>query len=106
MARIIRLENTKTIDAINQRILESESRHWNEVLQRIMSVVKCLGHQNLAFRGSSDQYSIWSFKYNNGNFLKLIELMAKYDSVMAGHVRKIINSRKKINHYLENEDHM
>jgi len=36
-----------------------------------MSVVQFLGHQNLAFRGSSDQL----FKHNNGHFLKLIELM-------------------------------
>ncbi|XP_025206361.1 zinc finger MYM-type protein 5-like [Melanaphis sacchari] len=92
----LRLKKTKTIDDVNQRILESECRHWNEVLQRIMSVVQFLGHQNLAFRGSSDQL----FKHNNGNFLKLIELMAKYDSVMAEHVRRIINSKKNISHYL------
>ncbi|XP_060855512.1 zinc finger MYM-type protein 1-like [Metopolophium dirhodum] len=89
----LRLKKTKTIDDVNQRILESD---WNEVLQRIMSVVQFLGHQNLAFRGSSDQL----FKHNNGIFLKLIELMAKYDSVMAEHVRRIINSKKNISHYL------
>lgn len=93
---VIEVKKKKTIDDVNQRILESECRHWNEVLQRIMSVVQFLGHQNLAFRGSSDQL----FKHNNGNFLKLIELMAKYDSVMAEHVRRIINSKKNISYYL------
>jgi len=77
----------KTIYDVNQRILASECRHWNEVLQRIM-VVQFLGHQNLAFRGSYDQL----FKHNNGHFLKLIELMAKYNSVMDEYVRRIIPS--------------
>uniref|UniRef100_A0A2S2NAF5 Uncharacterized protein n=1 Tax=Schizaphis graminum TaxID=13262 RepID=A0A2S2NAF5_SCHGA len=98
MARIVIevKKKPKTIDDVNRRILQSECMHWNEVLQRIISVVQFLGHQNLALRGSSNQL----YKHNNEHFFKLIELMAKYDSVMAEHVRRIINSKKNISHYL------
>lgn len=50
-----RLKSKKTIDDSNQRILESEKKYWNAVLQRIVSVIQFLGQQNLAFHGSSGQ---------------------------------------------------
>jgi len=90
-----RLKSKKTFDDSNQRILESEKKYWNAVLQRIVSVIQLLGQQNLAFRGSSDQL----YKQNNGNFLKIIELMALYDPVISEHVRRTMNSKNKT-HYL------
>ncbi|XP_025425994.1 zinc finger MYM-type protein 1-like [Sipha flava] len=90
-----RLKDKKTIDDSNQRIFESEKKYWNAVLQRIVSVIQLLGQQNLAFRGSSDQL----YKQNNGNFLKIIELMALYDPIMSEHVRRTMNTKNKT-HYL------
>jgi len=58
-------------------------------LQRIISVVKILAQQSLAFRGSSDKL----YEHNNGNFLKIIELLAKYDSIMSEHIRWTINNQ-------------
>jgi hypothetical protein len=60
-----------------------------------VSVIQLLGQQNLAFRGSSDQF----YKQNNGNLLKIIELMALYDPIMSEHVRRTMNTKNKT-HYL------
>lgn len=64
-------------------------------MQWIVLVVKILGQQSLAFRGSSDKL----YDHNNGHFLKIIELLAKYDSVMSGHVKQTLNGKNKA-HYL------
>lgn len=91
----LRLKTKKTIDDTNQRIFESEKKYWKAILQRIVSIIQLLGQQSLAFRGSSDLL----YKHNNGNFLKIIELMALYDPIMSEHVRRTINTKNKT-HYL------
>ncbi|XP_065642870.1 uncharacterized protein LOC136074475 [Hydra vulgaris] len=74
-----RLDTNKTIDASQQRLLSAE-------IQR---------EQCLAFCGNSDVLH----EKSNGNFLKLVELLAQFDAVMADHVHQIKN--EKINtHYL------
>lgn len=85
------MKASKIIDQANQRLIESEKQYWNRILQRVVSVVQLLGQQSLTFRGSSDQL----YHHNNGNFLKIIELIAKYDPLMAEHVRRAINSKNK-----------
>lgn len=75
--------------------MESEQEYWTNVLQRIISVVKMLAQQSLAFRGSSDKL----YEHNNGNFLKIIELLAKYDSIMSEHIRRTLNNQNNA-HYL------
>ncbi len=55
-----------TEDGFNRRLLEAERRHWFSVIQGIISVIKYLWRQSLAFRGSSDAL----YEHNNGIFLK------------------------------------
>lgn len=75
--------------------MESEQEYWTNVLQRIISVVKMLAQQSLVFRGSSDKL----YEHNNGHFLKIIELLAKYDSIMSEHIRRTLNNQNNA-HYL------
>ena len=53
-----------------------------------------LPQRNMAFRGSSDKL----FTDNNGNFLKQIEFLAKYDELLKEHLRRIRSGYTK-DHY-------
>ncbi|XP_073523301.1 zinc finger MYM-type protein 1-like isoform X1 [Phyllobates terribilis] len=78
----------KTIDEEHLRKIEEQEKYWHQILERLIALVRVLGTQNLAFRGS-----------NNGNFLKFVEYLAVFDPVMCEHIRKIRD--KEIHaHYL------
>ncbi|XP_015919050.2 zinc finger MYM-type protein 5-like [Parasteatoda tepidariorum] len=85
-----RLKIGETIGAVSQRLIDSEINHWSEVLLRIISVVKILCESSLAFRGTSDKL----YEHNNGNFLKLIQLLAEFDPKMEEHVRRVLNKEE------------
>jgi hypothetical protein len=65
------------------------------VLERLVAIIQFLGQQCLASRGSSDILH----EENNGNYLKLVELFAKFHSVMAEHLRRIRDKDTHV-HYL------
>lgn len=90
-----RIRTHKTIDRENQKMIESEAERWREVLKRIVLMVEFLASQNLAFRGKSDTL----YDRNNGNFLKIMEFISKFDSVTAEHLRRI-NSKEVFVSYL------
>lgn len=90
-----RLKSGTTIDAENQRVIDSETRRWTEVLKRLIYAVQFLGSQNLAFRGETDSL----FERNNGNFLKLVEFISKFDFVMDDHLRRVTDKKTHV-HYL------
>lgn len=93
MEMAIRKETT--IDKHQLKIIEAEKLRWINVLKRIISVIKLLSSQNLAFRGSSDKL----FTKHNGNFLKMIELLGEFDETMKDHLKKV-KSKETYNHYL------
>ena len=89
------LKANKTIDAENQRLIKNEAERWTEVLKRIVYLIEFLATQNLAFRGTTDVI----YKKKNGNFLKLIEYVGKFDSIIAQHLRRIESKETNV-HYL------
>jgi len=93
-----RLKKNACIDAQNQHIYEQESLRWTKVFDRLISIILYLAQQNMAFRGTSDKL----FQPNNGNFLGLVQLLGKYDDVMADHLRHI-SKKSNRKHYCSHE---
>lgn len=91
----MRIRNAATIDETTQRIMRQEAAHWHNMLERIIAVVQFLADRSLAFRGNTDRLYV----PNNGNFLGLIELLAKFDPVTQEHIRRI-RSKEVHDHYL------
>lgn len=83
--------------------LKAESNKWKKILHRILDIILFLSERGLAFRGSSEQIG----DSHNGNFLGIVELLSKYDSVLAEHVTRVRNAQENETrlqvHYLSNK---
>ena len=90
-----RLRKKITIDKEIQEQINKEKEHWEKVLVRIITIIKYISKNNLAFHGTNEKI----YQKGNGNFLSLIELLAKFDLVMQEHVKRIKNGNLH-NHYL------
>jgi len=94
-----RLEKNCTIDAEQQNIYNREKKRWRAVIERMIAVVQFLASQNLAFRGTSAEL----YRRDNGNFLKAVEMLAKFDPVISEHLNIISrcnDNKTRIPHYL------
>ncbi|XP_076944684.1 uncharacterized protein LOC143615449 [Bidens hawaiensis] len=89
-----RLKLNETIDKVQYEQFKKERDYWVQVLLRIVTLVKFLAKNNLAFRGKKKLY-----QKGNGNFLGLIEMLEEFDPVIKEHVRRIINDEVHV-HYL------
>lgn len=63
--------------------IRKEKNYWREVLKRVTAVICTLIERNLAFRGSNEKFGADS----NGNFIGLLELIAKFDPFLAEHIK-------------------
>lgn len=90
-----RLDSGKTIDKEHWNLIAKEKDHWRDFFKRILAAIHYLAKHNDAFRGSSDVL----YQRNNGKFLGLVEMMAKFDPVIIEHVRRIKNHETHV-HYL------
>ena len=66
--------------------LRNRKKYWRSVVERIIHIIQYLSRQCLAFRGSSKNL----FQNDNGNFLKWIETIAKFDPIMSEHYWRIL----------------
>lgn len=90
-----RTSSLKTIDQLQLQIFEKEKQHWRAVLKRIISAISFLAKHSDAFRGCSDVI----YTKNNGKFLGIIEMLAKFDPIIIEHLNRIKNNETHV-HYL------
>ncbi|KAM3962942.1 zinc finger MYM-type protein 1-like [Aphomia sociella] len=79
------LKLNETINKDNLKIINDETKKWRNILHRLLDVTLFLAQQNLAFRGHREDIS----SENRGNFLELVQLLAKYDPVLKEHCLKL-----------------
>lgn len=81
-----------TIDdsILNQSEIERE--YWKSILKRIVVVIKFLGSRGLPFRGADQTCG----SIRNGNFLGILDLLSKFDPLLASHIAKYGNKGRGI----------
>ena len=85
------LKLKRTIEDKNSEALETEKKKWRNILHRIVDIIIFLAKQNLAFRGHREDLN----SLNRGNFLELVELLTKYDSVLREHLENIAKAKSE-----------
>lgn len=80
-----RISKKTTVNEAELRLLDAERQHWRSVIEILISLIKYLGRQCLAFQGHSNKL----FDLNNGNFLKGVEMIAEFNPDMREHLRRI-----------------
>lgn len=97
----LNLKRKTTIDKDMQRYYNAEEKRWCQIATQMISVVQFLAGQCSAFRRSSNKL----YEKNNGNFLKAIKMIGKFDDIMADHIKraqKSIALENHMPHYLGN----
>ena len=99
----VRLKTGETIDKQEMALLEAERGRWRAVLTRLTAIVQSLAIRNLALRGHTETL----FSPSNGNFLKEVELMAKFDPIMKDHLSRVqrgtASHTSYLGHHVQNE---
>ena len=68
--------------------MKAEQQYWLHVMKRITAVICTLAERGLPFRGDNEQFG----SPNNGNYLGLLELVAKFDPFLLAHINRYGNS--------------
>ena len=91
--------NRGTIEEALRESLLEKANFWQNVLERLVNVTLMLAKCNLPFRGSSGELS----KNNKDDFLYIIQLLAKYDSVLDKLLQLPKCSPKYLSSLIQNE---
>ncbi|XP_041860484.1 zinc finger MYM-type protein 1-like [Melanotaenia boesemani] len=92
----VRLRRGESIDKQEMTLLEAERMRWRAVLTRLAAIVQSLAVRNMALRGHTEKL----FTPSNGNFLKEVELMARFDPIMKDHLNRVQSGTASHNSYL------
>src|SRR6218665_155191 len=97
------LKNQNTVDVMLQNEIMSNRARWRTILKRLLHVVFFLAERGLPFRGDS----LLIGHKSNGLFLGMLEVIAKYDSILNSHLEKVrqsqVDERREQVHYLSPE---
>jgi len=76
--------------------VELERKYWRDVLQRAVEVIKFLAERGLPFRGDDEVFG----SANNGNYMGVIELIAKFDPFLCQHLQRYGGAGRGVASYL------
>ncbi|KAM3833954.1 zinc finger MYM-type protein 1-like [Diretmus argenteus] len=93
------MKKGETLDDKEMSLMEAERVRWREVLTRLTAIVQSLALRDLALRGHTEAL----YTPSNGNFLKEVELLAKFDPVLKEHVARVQNDSIRHTSYLGKE---
>ncbi|KAL4147812.1 hypothetical protein QTP88_002160 [Uroleucon formosanum] len=82
-----RLNNKTNINKQLTKQLEVEENYWIDILKRVVEAIRFLLTRGLAFRGSHEVIGVT----DNGNYLGILELIAKFDPVLKAHIENYGN---------------
>ena len=68
--------------------IKVEQQYWWHVMAGITAVICTLAERGLPFRGDNERFG----SPNNGNYLGLLELVAKFDPFLLAHINRYGNS--------------
>ncbi|XP_018367031.1 PREDICTED: zinc finger MYM-type protein 1-like [Trachymyrmex cornetzi] len=81
--------NHSNVVHLSEKLYIKEKQKWRNILEKLIAIIQYLAEHNMTLRGSSDLLNT----PNNGNFLGLVELMARYDSILMEHVSYVKEAR-------------
>lgn len=96
MVLFCNLRKKRGIDASLLAEIEEQVEYWRRVLHRVVEVIRFIAVRGLALRGDNEIIG----SSQNGNFLGLIELIAKFDAFTEGHLKKYGNTGRGSTSYL------
>lgn len=76
------------------KLVETKQKRGRDVLTRLVEIVQWMAGRNTTFRGTKDRLH----QPGNGNFLKEVELMAKFDSVLKQHIDLVVSGVSHISY--------
>uniref|UniRef100_H3B0B3 DUF4371 domain-containing protein n=1 Tax=Latimeria chalumnae TaxID=7897 RepID=H3B0B3_LATCH len=89
----------RTIDEDFETQIQKEKNFWRQVLEHLINVTLTLSMCNLAFRGHREVLG----HANSGNFLSIVELLAKYDPVLKQLISMPSGSIRYLSHTIQDE---
>ena len=81
---LIYAKRRQDVQSDNPFTKQDKTIYWRQVLERVVEVICTLSERGLAFRGSNETFG----SSHNGNYIGLLELIAKFDSFLAAHIAK------------------
>ena len=91
-----RRDENRRVDAELIRQAAGERDYWRSVLNRVVETIRFLSERGLAFRGSDEVVG----SPKNGNYLGILELLAKFDPFLAQHINHNANKGRGHTSYL------
>lgn len=92
-------KHNTVIDKDLEEKIKYEACFWTQVLERLINITLTLAKNCLAFRGHRESLS----ETYNGNFLSMVQIIAKYDDVLTQVVNLPKGTTKYLSHKIQDE---
>ena len=89
-------KNHSTLECKLAKNVQEQQQYWRNVLERVVATICTLAERGLAFRGSNEHFG----SVTNGNYLGILELIAKFDPFLATHINQHKNKGSGTPSYL------